>query len=276
MEREVFENKTIADLMNRMVVSIKVDREERPEIDQLYMAALQAMTGSGGWPMSIFMTHEQKPFYAGTYFPPTGQFDHPGFLDILGRIQRAWTNERSALRENSNRVGQYLAATALPAAADKKVTESMLDRGFDELVTNFDGANGGFGPAPKFPRPVIFNFLFRYYERTGNIQARDMALTSLNKIAEGGIYDRIGGGFHRYATDDRWHVPHFEKMLYDQAQLVLSYLEAYQITHDTIYAKVVRKVLNYVQRVLMNPDGGFYSAEDAESAVSPFYPEQKK
>jgi hypothetical protein len=276
MEREVFENKTIADLMNRMVVSIKVDREERPEIDQLYMAALQAMTGSGGWPMSIFMTHERKPFYAGTYIPPTGQFDHPGFLDILGRIQRAWTNERSALRENSNRVGQYLAATALPAAADKKVTESMLDRGFDELAANFDGANGGFGSAPKFPRPVIFNFLFRYYERTGNIQARDMALTSLNKIAEGGIYDRIGGGFHRYSTDDRWHVPHFEKMLYDQAQLVLSYLEAYQITHDTMYAKVARNVLNYVQRVLMNPDGGFYSAEDAESAVSPFYPEQKK
>jgi uncharacterized protein YyaL (SSP411 family) len=276
MEREVFENKSIADLMNRMVVSIKVDREERPEIDQIYMAALQAMTGSGGWPMSIFMTHDQKPFYAGTYIPPTGQFDHPGFLDILGRIQRAWTNERSALHENSNRVSQYLTAMAVPAAADKIVTESMLDRGFDELAANFDAAFGGFGPAPKFPRPVIFNFLFRYYERTGNIHARDMALTSLNKIAEGGIYDRIGGGFHRYATDDRWHVPHFEKMLYDQAQLVLSYLEAYQITHDTQYAKVARKTLNYVQRVMMNPEGGFYSAEDAESAVSPFYPEQKK
>ena len=276
MEREVFENKSIAELLNRTVISIKVDREERPDIDQIYMTALQAMTGSGGWPMSIFMTPERKPFYAATYIPPTSQFDNPGFMEILGRIQRAWTNERTTIIENSERIGQYLAITAVPDVTDKKVTESMLERGFNEIAKSYDAVNGGFGSAPKFPRPAIFNFLFRYYHRTGNIKARDMALTSLNKLAEGGIYDRIGGGFHRYATDVHWHVPHFEKMLYDQAQLVLSYLEAYQITHDPLYAQVARNVLEYVQRVLMNPEGGFYSAEDAESAVSPYYPDKKK
>ncbi|MGD1044429.1 MAG: thioredoxin domain-containing protein [Bacteroidota bacterium] len=276
MEREVFENRSIADLMNLLVVSIKVDREERPDIDQIYMTALQAMTGSGGWPMSIFMTPERKPFFAATYIPPTGQSGNPGFLEILERIHKVWTNERSKVLESGERIGQFLASSAAPPLSDKTVTESMLERGFDEFAKSYDATYGGFGHAPKFPRPTVLNFLFRYYHRTGNTAALDMALTTLQKMAEGGIYDRIGGGFHRYSTDERWHVPHFEKMLYDQAQLVLSYLDAFQITHDQMFAQVARKVLEYIQRVLMHPEGGFYSAEDAESAISPFYPEEKK
>jgi uncharacterized protein YyaL (SSP411 family) len=276
MEREVFENRSIADLMNLLVVSIKVDREERPDIDQLYMTALQAMTGSGGWPMSIFMTAERKPFFAATYIPPISQFGNPGFPKILQHIHNVWTNERLKVLESSERVRQFLAAsTALPVS-NNTITESMLEQGFNEFAKSYDTTYGGFSTAPKFPRPTVLNFLFRYYYRTGSMKALTMALTTLQKMADGGIYDQIGGGFHRYSTDERWHVPHFEKMLYDQAQLVLSYLEAFQITHDRKYAQVARKVLGYVQRVLSHPEGGFYSAEDAESAVSPFYPEQKK
>jgi uncharacterized protein len=276
MEREVFENRTIADLMNLLVVSIKVDREERPDIDQVYMTALQAMTGSGGWPMSIFMTPERVPFFAATYIPPADHYGSAGFPEILQSIHRLWTNERSKVLESSGQVGEFLAGSAAPPAGSFTATESALDHGFDEFVKSFDPVNGGFGTAPKFPRPTALNFLFRYYHRTGNIDALDMVLTTLHKMADGGICDRIGGGFHRYSTDERWHVPHFEKMLYDQAQLVISYLEAFQITHERKFAGVANDVLRYVQTVLTHPEGGFYSAEDAESALSSFHPEQKK
>lgn len=276
MEREVFEDPSIAELMNRTVVSIKVDREERPDIDQVYMTALQAMTGSGGWPMSIFMTADRKPFFAATYMPASNHNGNPGFPEILGRIREAWMKDRSKVLETSEQVGQFLETTAAPTMGGGTVTESMLDRGFTEFEKSFDPVRGGFGPAPKFPRPSAINFLFRYFHRTGNTKARDMALLTLQKMVEGGIYDRIGGGFHRYSTDERWLVPHFEKMLYDQAQLVISYLEAFQITHDQLYAQVARKVLGYVQRVLKHPQGGFYSAEDAESALSVSYAEYKK
>jgi uncharacterized protein len=276
MEREVFENEEIAALMNRTVVSIKVDREERPDIDQLYMSALQAMTGSGGWPMSLFMTAERKPFFAGTYFPPEDQRGRIGFPELLTRIHTAWKNDRPAILVYSEHITQFLIDSSVSNSNTDGMTKEMLDRGFEIFAHSFDTAYGGFGSAPKFPRPAVFNFLFRYYQRTGNLTARDMALTTLRKMAEGGICDQLGGGFHRYSTDEYWHVPHFEKMLYDQAQLVLSYLEAFQITHDPLYARVAREVLAYVQRVMAHPEGGFYSAEDAESASSPSENSQKK
>jgi uncharacterized protein len=276
MEREVFENRAIAEMMNLLVVSIKVDREERPDIDQVYMTALQAMTGSGGWPMSIFMTADRKPFFAATYIPPASQYGSPGFLEILQNIHRVWTTKRSNVLESSERIAQTLIESSSPSVSSTTVTERVLEHGFNEFVKRYDSTFGGFGSAPKFPRTSVLNFLFRYYHRTGNTIALDMALTTLRKMSEGGIHDRIGGGFHRYSTDERWHVPHFEKMLYDQAQLTISYLEAFQITHDRKYSHVACEILKYVERVLTHPDGGFFSAEDAESAISPFYPEQKK
>ena len=276
MEREIFENKEIGASMNRTVVSIKVDREERPDIDQLYMSALQAMTGNGGWPMSIFMTAERKPFFAGTYFPPTDQDGRIGFPELLNRIAAAWKSERPTLLEHSERITQFLIDSSEPSSISGVVTQESLDRGFEIFAQIFDPVHGGFGRAPKFPRPAVFNFLFRYYNRTGNRTARDMALTTLRKMADGGVYDQIGGGFHRYSTDAQWHVPHFEKMLYDQAQLVLSYLEAFQISHDPAHAKAARDVLTYVRRVMEHPEGGFYSAEDAESISSPAEDSQKK
>ena len=276
MEREVFENKAIAQMMNRWVVSIKVDREERPDLDRVYMAALQAMTGSGGWPMSIFMTAEYKPFFAATYIPPTNQEGRIGFLKLLTRVHAVWINERSKIVENGNRITEILQEYEKAQHTTTPITLGILHHAFEEFAKSFDSTFGGFGTAPKFPRPTIFNFLLRYYSRTGNLMARDMVLATLRKIAEGGIYDQLGGGFHRYSTDERWHVPHYEKMLYDQAQLVISFLEAFQISHDPFYAQVATEVLGYVQRVLNHPEGGFYSAEDAESAVSLTDPMKKK
>lgn len=276
MEREVFENQSIADMMNLMVVSIKVDREERPDIDQIYMTALQAMMGNGGWPMSIFMTPDRKPFFAATYIPPTNRYGNPGFPEILHRIHNVWTNERAKVLENSERIEQFLATSALPPKNDQQVSGQILEKGFAEFSARFDSEYGGFSPAPKFPSSTNIHFLFRYYHRTGNSSALDMALTTLKKMSEGGIYDRIGGGFHRYSTDERWNLPHFEKMLYDQAQIVISYLEAFQITRDRRYARIAQKTLGYVQRALMHPEGGFYSAEDAESSISFSSLQQKK
>jgi len=276
MEREVFENQFIADLMNLMVVSIKVDREERPDIDQIYMAALQAMTGNGGWPMSIFMTPDRKPFFAATYIPPDTRYGRAGFSEVLQSLCRLWKNRRSTVLESGKKIYDFLIESATPPATNKSITEQVLTDCFNHFERSFDDTYGGFSDAPKFPRPSIYNFLFRYYHRTGNCTARDMALTTLQNMAEGGMYDQLGGGFHRYSTDERWHVPHFEKMLYDQAQLVLSYLEAFQISQDPFFAQIAREVLSYVERSLMSPEGGFYSAEDAESALLTLFPDKKK
>ncbi len=276
MEREVFENKLIADMMNRMVVSIKVDREERPDIDQIYMTALQAMTGNGGWPMSIFMAPDRKPFFAATYIPPETGHGRRGFRDILSSLNRMWNNERSDILKTSEYVYRFLVESSIPTVSDKLVTEQALTKCFNQFEYSFDNIYGGFSNAPKFPRHSIFNFLFRYYHRTGNCTARDMALTTLQIMAEGGMYDQLCGGFHRYSTDERWHVPHFEKMLYDQAQLAISYLEAFQISQDPFFAGIAREVLKYVEGSLLSPEGGFYSAEDAESALSDLYPNEKR
>lgn len=276
MEREVFENDSLAALMNEYLVSIKIDREERPDVDRVYMTAVQAMTGSGGWPMSMFLTPDLKPFYGATYIPPEAKWGRPGFRDIVTKIHEVWTTNRQSILENSQKMADYLKEISTPKVQSAHVDQTALQRGFDAFSQTFDPQNAGFGGAPKFPRPVAFNFLLRHYSRTGETQALDMSLATLINMAKGGMYDHIGGGFHRYATDERWHVPHFEKMLYDQAQLTISYLEAFQITREPFYADVARDVLAYVQRNLTHPDGGFYSAEDAESAIDPNKPKQKK
>jgi hypothetical protein len=276
MEREVFENDSIAELMNKYVVSIKVDREERPDIDRIYMAALQAMTGSGGWPTSMFLTPDRKPFFGATYIPPMAKYGRSGFEDVLMRIHEVWTTDRREILEAGGQIEghirTYLAPESNPTAAGKQA----LDQGFQSFLKSYDGKNGGFGSSPKFPTPVTFNFLLRYFKRTGEQQALEMTLATLRSMYNGGMYDHLGGGFHRYSTDARWHVPHFEKMLYDQAQITVAYLEAYQITHDRFYAEVARDILNYVEKEMTHPDGGFYSAEDAESALDSKQPTHKK
>lgn len=276
MEREVFENDSLAALMNKTVVSIKVDREERPDVDRVYMSALQAMTGSGGWPMSMFLTPDLKPFYGGTYIPAEQRHGRAGFGDILACIQGAWTSDQKQILDAGENIAAYLRQVSNPKTKSVETTQAMLTKGFDAFAASYDPVNAGFTPAPKFPRPAIFHFLLRFYKRTGDKNALEMSLATLQRMAKSGMYDHIGGGFHRYATDERWHLPHFEKMLYDQAQLVIAYLEAYQITRDEFYANVARDVLHYVQRVMSHSEGGFYSAEDAESAPDANFPNKKE
>ena len=276
MEREVFENDSIAELMNRFVVSVKVDREERPDVDRIYMSALQAMTGSGGWPMSLFITPDLRPFFAGTYIPPEPRYGRAGFPDILTRIHEIWTTRRRDAEEAGVQMEAHLRQLAAPKDSGVDAGSPALDRGFEAFSASYDPQLAGFNRAPKFPRPVAFNFLLRYYRRTGTAKALEMSVQTLKAMAAGGIYDHIGGGFHRYATDREWHVPHFEKMLYDQAQLVISFLEAYQITHDPAFAGTAGDVLLYVDREMTSREGGFYSAQDAESARDHSRPGEKK
>ena len=276
MEREVFENRAIAELMNSIVVSIKVDREERPDVDRVYMIALQGMTGHGGWPLSMFLTPDLKPFFGGTYFPPTRAHGRPGFPDLLNQVHEVWTKEPEKIAKTGQQIMDFLEGMSQPDVSAKHAGAAALDLGFEAFSKKFDKEHGGFGKAPKFPRPASFNFLLRYHRRTGESEALEMSLKSLRAMANGGIYDHIGGGFHRYATDDRWHVPHFEKMLYDQALLVVSYLEAYQITRDAFYADIARNILDYVKRKMTHADGGFYSAEDSESAIDVSRPDDKE
>ncbi len=274
MERESFENESVAALLNRDFVSIKVDREERPDIDRIYMSYVQAATGSGGWPMSVWLTPDLHPFVGGTYFPPDSRYGRPGFPAVLERIAAAWRDEQPRIREQSARILDQIAqSSSLPAAGAP--SPDALDACFHYFERTFDARLGGFGNAPKFPRPVILNFLFRYHARTGNDAALEMALVTLHAMARGGMNDHLGGGFHRYSVDEYWFVPHFEKMLYDQAQLALSYAEAFQITRDPAFAAETRRILDYVLRDMKHPDGGFYSAEDADSAVDSARPAEK-
>jgi len=275
MERESFESDTIAGLLNRFFVPVKVDREERPDVDRIYMTFVQASTGSGGWPMSVFLTPDLKPFFGGTYFPPDNRYGRPGFGAILQRIAEAWSRERERIVQSSSDVVTQLAQYTASPAASGVADQSVLDAAFQHLRRMFDSAHGGFGAAPKFPRPVVFNFLLRYYARTRRQEALDMTLETLRAMANGGMHDQLGGGFHRYSVDEHWFVPHFEKMLYDQAQLVISYLEAFQITHDPFYAGIARSTLDYVLRDMTHPEGGFYSAEDADSVIDPAQPKVK-
>jgi hypothetical protein len=279
MERESFENEAIAALMNRHFVAIKVDREERPDVDRIYMAFVQATTGGGGWPMSVWLTPELKPFYGGTYFPPEQRYGHPGFPMVLERVAEAWREDRGRIEESSRQAvaqltKQSAVASAGPGSALRPGPDT-LDACFYVFRRSFDARYGGFGEAPKFPRPVALNFLLRYYARTKNQEALNMVTATLREMAKGGMYDQLGGGFHRYSVDNRWFVPHFEKMLYDQAQLAVSYVEAFQIAGDASYAQTARGILDYVLRDMRDPDGGFYSAEDADSVIDRAHPEEK-
>ncbi len=279
MERESFENEGIAAIMNRYFVSIKVDREERPDVDRIYMAFVQATTGSGGWPMSVWLTPELRPFYGGTYFPPQQRYGHPGFAMVLERVAEAWQQDRQQIEDSSRQaIEQLTKQSTVSAAAEGSVLradEGTLDSGFSVFRRTFDTRYAGFGDAPKFPRPVTLNFLLRYYARTRNQEALDMATATLRAMAKGGMYDQLGGGFHRYAVDARWFVPHFEKMLYDQAQLAISYVEAFQITGDISFSNTARGILDYVLRDMRDEGGAFFSAEDADSATDAEHPDEK-
>jgi uncharacterized protein len=274
MEHESFENPDIARLLNADFVSIKVDREERPDVDRVYMSFVQSTTGSGGWPMTVFLTPDLKPFYGGTYFPPTSRWGRPGFSDLLGELARVWKHDRPrvelAAGELLDRL-KMVTGTGGRASAESTVAgPEALDTAVDQYFSAFDQRHGGFGDAPKFPRPSELLLLLREYaRRTARGEAAQrplrMVTETLRAMAIGGMRDHIGGGFHRYSVDTEWRVPHFEKMLYDQAQLTLAYLEAAQATGDDFYATVAEDTLTYVMRDLTDPRGGFYSAEDADS-----------
>ena len=272
MERESFENEAIAEIMNQHFVCVKVDREERPDVDRIYMSFVQAATGSGGWPMSVWLTPDLKPIVGGTYFPPEDKFGRPGFPTVLRQIAAAWKTNRDALANQGNHFLQALRQHFASGEINpKKLSQQTLDAAYQALAESFDEQLGGFGDAPKFPRPSILNFLQRYAAQNQiphehRQKARFMALFSLDRMAAGGMRDHLGGGFHRYSVDKFWHVPHFEKMLYDQAQLAIAYLEAFQVTGQTSYEAIVRGILQYVLRDMTDKAGGFYSAEDADSS----------
>jgi uncharacterized protein YyaL (SSP411 family) len=277
MEHESFENEAIAAQLNRDYVSIKVDREERPDVDRIYMTFVQATSGGGGWPMSVWLTPDLQPFFGGTYFPPEDRWGHPGFGSVLSQIADAWTSDRDKIVESAQGIVEQLKqqVAVQPAHGGVIFDAATLDTGFSIFRRTFDARLGGFGGAPKFPRPSVLNFLLRYHARTRNAEAREMVLLTLREMARGGMHDQLGGGFHRYSVDERWFVPHFEKMLYDQAQLAISYVEAFQLTGDRQYADVARRIFDYVLRDMTDPEGAFYSAEDADSVIDPADPDLK-
>ncbi len=265
MAHESFEDPAVANILNGNFVPVKVDREERPDVDRVYMLFVQASTGSGGWPMSVWLTPELQPFFGGTYFPPDSRYGRPGFKDVLEHLARAWKDERQRVDASGKSVTEQLKELGPQPGAPAELDSALFEAPFVQFRRVFDRVWGGFGSAPKFPRPSAFNYLLRFYAVTGNEEALEMVTHTLRKMSEGGMHDQLGGGFHRYSVDERWFVPHFEKMLYDQAQLAISYLEAYQITNDEHFADVARGIFRYVLRDLRDPSGGFYSAEDADS-----------
>ena len=271
MAHESFENEEVAAIMNREFVNIKVDREERPDVDRVYMTFVQATTGSGGWPMSVWLTPDLKPFVGGTYFPPEERYGQPAFTKVLERIATAWKEDHDKIVEQGSKIVAALRESQSAPPGEGKIDGSVADAAYRQIDRSYDPKEGGFGNAPKFPRPVTLNFLTRFYARDpmsdSGKHALDMTLFTLRKMAAGGMHDHIGGGFHRYSVDRYWHVPHFEKMLYDQAQLAAAYLDVFQITKDKQYESVARDILDYVARDMTSKEGGFFSAEDADSPV---------
>ena len=265
MERESFEDESTALLMNEYFVSIKVDREERPDLDAVYMEAVQMLTGSGGWPMTVFLTPEGKPFYGGTYFPPIDRFNMPGFPRLLESVARSYRDSRSEIDRVTNQITEQLGRTGQIPKGDSPVTVETLHQAYTVLATNFDYQNGGHGTAPKFPQAMNLEVLLRYYRHGYNDRALEMVDLTLEKMARGGIYDQIAGGFARYSTDAYWLVPHFEKMLYDNALLSRLYLHAHQATGRGMYRRIAEETLDYILREMTGPEGGFYSATDADS-----------
>jgi uncharacterized protein YyaL (SSP411 family) len=296
MAHESFESEEVAAIMNREFVNIKVDREERPDVDRVYMTFVQATTGGGGWPMSVWLTPDLKPFVGGTYFPPEERYGQPGFKKVLERIATAWKENHDDIVEQGGKIVAALQESQSAAKGEAQIDAATLEAAYRQIDRSYDPKEGGFGNSPKFPRPVTFNFLTRFYARDpksdSGKQALEMALFTLRKMAAGGMHDHIGGGFHRYSVDRYWHVPHFEKMLYDQAQLAVAYLDAYQILGDPHlnpqvgiatgeerreadakapvridFESVARDILDYVARDMTSKEGGFFSAEDADSPV---------
>ncbi len=278
MEHESYEDPAVAAIMNKYLVNIKVDREERPDVDKIYMTAVSAMTGSGGWPLNMFLTSELKPIYGGTYFPPVSKWGQPAWKDVVTQIGESWKDpeHRKKMLEAASSITESLKKYASASRRACRGRSVWLGSGFKSFHHIYDAARGGFGRAPKFPMPVYHNFLMRYYARTKNKAALEMSLHTLREMAKGGIYDQLGGGFARYSTDANWHVPHFEKMLYDNAQLAVNYLEAYQITHDEEFKRVAEETLAYIQRDMTHAGGGFYSAEDADSLPAADAKEKKE
>ncbi|MDW7732813.1 MAG: thioredoxin domain-containing protein [Methanolobus sp.] len=264
MEKESFENEQVARLMNEAFISVKVDREERPDIDSIYMAVCQELTGRGGWPLSIIMTPDKKPFLATTYIPRESRFGATGMLDLVPMIKEMWSKKRGELAANAEEIVTAI-TSASRQAGENILDRNVLDNTFRQLKDNFDVVNGGFGNAPKFPTPHHLTFLLRYWKRTGDQDALAMVEKTLHAMRLGGIYDHVGFGFHRYSTDTHWIVPHFEKMLYDQALISIAFTEAFQATHRQEYEDTARETLKYVTRDMLSPEGGFYSAEDADS-----------
>ena len=265
MERESFENEQIADMMNRWFVNIKVDREERPDVDSVYMTAIQAMTGHGGWPMTVFLTNEGEPFYGGTYFPPEDRGGLPSFIRVLETISEAYVSRKADVLQSGKQLVTRLRQAYTPDPGVEPLTESILNTAFESALTQFDERSGGFGLQPKFPQPATLEFVLRFYVRSGVPLALEMVEYTLSKMAAGGIHDQIGGGFHRYSTDAFWLVPHFEKMLYDNALLTRLYTHAYQVTANEDFRRTSERIIDYVVREMTSPDGGFYSAQDADS-----------
>lgn len=265
MERESFENEEIARLMNDNFVCIKVDREERPDLDQIYMNAVQLMTGGGGWPMTVFLTPEGKPFYGGTYFPPVDRYGMPSFPRILQAVTEAFTTKRDEIDQSGEQLLDEIRNMNNFRASNELLSSDILRKAYHTMASNFESRYGGFGRAPKFPQPMNLNFLLRTYARTGDREQLDMVEKTLDHMARGGIYDHLGGGFARYSTDERWLVPHFEKMLYDNALLSQLYLRAYQLTGKDQYRRIAIETLDWVLRDMTDARGGFYSTLDADS-----------
>ncbi len=264
MEKESFEDPEVAQLLNNVFVSIKVDREERPDLDHIYMTVCRMATGGGGWPLTIIMTPDKKPFFAATYIPKTSRYGRAGMMELIPRVEQVWKTRQQEVLESATGMTQALHHLEKNPAV-KELNQHTLEKAFQELSKRFDRTHGGFSSSPKFPTPHNLSFLLRHWKRTGNAEALHMVEMTLQKLRWGGIFDQIGYGFHRYSTDKEWLVPHFEKMLYDQAMLALAYLETYQATGNALYRDVAREVFAYVLRDMRSPEGGFYSAEDADS-----------
>ncbi|MDH7486401.1 MAG: thioredoxin domain-containing protein [Anaerolineae bacterium] len=267
MAHESFEDEQVAAILNEHFVSIKVDREERPDLDRIYMSAVQAMTGRGGWPMSVFLTPEGRPFYGGTYFPSTRGYGLPSFSDVLRAVADGWRNRRQELMESGRQLAEVIEqqSSLAASAGHLELQPETLSAAFENIWRSFDRAHGGWGQAPKFPQPMILEFLLRTHHNTGDELALRMVTQTLEAMARGGVYDQLGGGFHRYSVDERWLVPHFEKMLYDNAQLARLYLHAWQATGNPFFRTIAEEVLDYVVREMTDAAGGFYSTQDADS-----------
>ncbi|APV43423.1 hypothetical protein Dform_00058 [Dehalogenimonas formicexedens] len=265
MAHESFENRDIAREMNEKFINIKVDREERPDLDEIYMQAVSALTGHGGWPLTVFLTPDGKPFYGSTYFPPEDKHGLPGFPRVLRAIADSYRRQRPQIERAGSQIAAALSAGRASVQPGNSLAPELLDQAYEAIKGTFDRVNGGFGSAPKFPQASVLEFLMRYYHRTKNAEALRMVTLTLDKMAAGGIYDQLGGGFHRYATDAIWVVPHFEKMLYDNALLAGVYLHAFMITQNGVYRKITEETLDYALREMRAPEGGFFSSQDADS-----------